>query len=76
MTTTTFSNALLPLAGTDTAIADETPRKPSFFDRVITALQKSREAQARREIARVQAMLGPRIAECADFGRNNLPFNT
>lgn len=75
MTTVTYSNALLPLAGTDTAIVpSQVPVRRSFFTRVIEALQRSREAQAKREIARVQAMLGFTDADREAIARGELPF--
>ena len=76
MTTTTFSNALLPLAGTDIAPAKDAPVKRSFFTRFFEAMHKSREAQARREIARVEAMLGFTIAEREGLSRGELPFRS
>lgn len=76
MTTATFSNALLPLAGTDGTPETETEKKPSLFARFVDALVKSREAQAHREIARVEAMLGITILEREAIARGDLPFNS
>ena len=77
MNTTTFSNALLPLAGTDGAIQSETAN-PSFFSRVLAALVKSREAQANREIARLEAAYGFRLRfdseDLNKVSRQDLPF--
>lgn len=77
MTTVTFSNALLPLAGTDTTVeASKASTRPSLFARIVDALQRSREAQARREIARVTAMLGLTDSDRAALARGELPFRS
>ena len=74
MNTTTFSNALLPLAGTDGTPARDEQARPSFFTRFMEAMHKSREAQARRHIARVEEMLGYSIVDRTAFVRSDLPF--
>lgn len=59
MSTTSFSNALLPLAGIDAGVEPEA--KPGFFARLVAAMIASREAQARREIERVRRSYGIEI---------------
>jgi len=51
MASLTFSNALLPLAGTDKAEAAE-PVKAGFFARFYEALTESRRQAAERELKR------------------------
>jgi hypothetical protein len=77
MTTATFSNALLPLAGTDASVEpSKVPVRRSLFLRIIDALQRSRAAHARREIIRVQAMLGLTDADREALARGELPFRS
>jgi hypothetical protein len=57
MATLTFSNALLPLAGTDKAETTEAT-SPGFFNRAFKALVASRQRSAEREIARIEMMYG------------------
>lgn len=57
MASLTFSNALLPLAGTDKAEKVEAA-KPGFFARALDALVASRQRSAEREIARLEMIYG------------------
>lgn len=57
MATLTFSNALLPLAGLDTAEKNDAA-KPGFFTRALHALVESRRRSAEREIARLEMIYG------------------
>lgn len=57
MATLTFSNALLPLAGTDKAEKVEAA-KPGFLVRAYNALIESRRRSAEREIARLEMIYG------------------
>lgn len=74
MSTTSFSNALLPLAGTDAR--PEVEARPGFFARLLAAMIASREAQARREIERVRRSYGIDIpADRPESGKaSDLPF--
>ena len=76
MNSTTFSNALLPLAGTDMRSAAEV-RKPGFLTRLFAAMVESRQKQADREIARIEAAYGFSLrgdSASPDLGRTELPF--
>ncbi len=57
MASMTFSNALLPLAGTDKSEAADAAR-PGFFARLLEAMMESRRRQASREIARLELVYG------------------
>jgi hypothetical protein len=59
MASLTFSHALLPLAGLDTAEPAESAR-PGFFARFVEALVESRRRAAEREIARLELSYGLR----------------
>ena len=57
MASLTFSNALLPLAGTDKVEAVE-PAKTGFFARFFEALTESRRQSAERELKRLGLAYG------------------
>lgn len=62
MASLTFSNALLPLAGTDkTESAGSTKR--GFFGRLMDAMVESRYRAAKREIARYELAYGLKLSE-------------
>lgn len=60
MASMTFSNALLPLGGTDKAEASETIKR-GFFGRVLDAMIESRRLAAEREITRLEMVYGFKI---------------
>lgn len=72
MNTTTYSDALLPLAGTDASAA--VAAKPGILSRLMQALIRSREMQASREIARIELIMGRSLRSETQFTRNDLPF--
>ncbi len=75
MATATFSNALLPLAGTDTTEVKGSDRS-GFFARLVEALVESRRRAAERELARLETMYGYKLRPLADAGETrDLPFN-
>jgi hypothetical protein len=57
MASLTFSNALLPLAGTDKSDLAETT-KQGFFSRLMDAMIESRRRSAEREINRLELVYG------------------
>lgn len=74
MAALTFSEALLPLAGTDTREAP-VPRKAGFGSRFMAALMESRRRAALREIARVEAAYGIKLRDEAVLPlTRDLPF--
>jgi hypothetical protein len=62
MASMTFSNALLPLAGTDKAETVEAS-KTGFFSRFLAAMIVSRQRAAEREIARLEMVYGFKIRD-------------
>jgi len=62
MASLTFSNALLPLAGTDKTDAAETNTR-GFFGRLMDAMVESRYRAAQREIARYELAYGLKLRE-------------
>jgi hypothetical protein len=76
MASLTYSNALLPLAGTDGKEAVEQTR-PGFFTRLVEAIVESRRRQAEREIARLELIYGFKLRPDATTGEatRDLPFN-
>ncbi len=81
MNTTTYSDALLPLAGEKSQVAARTaPAKRGFLARIIDAIAASNQAKAEREIRRIEAIYGHSLREFggtrpAKIGRD-LPFLT
>ncbi len=74
MATLTFSNALLPLAGTDKAEKVEAA-KPGLFARALNALIESRRRSAEREIARLEMIYGLNFrGNAAKDESRDLPF--
>lgn len=77
MASLTFSNALLPLAGTDTTESAE-PAKTGFFARFMDALIESRFRAAEREIARHERAYNlrslPTEIGAVDVKQADLPF--
>lgn len=73
MNSTTFSNALLPLAGTD-ARSQVEARTSGFFARLVKAMVESRQKQAEREIARIEAAYGFSLRGEAQAKNADLPF--
>jgi hypothetical protein len=74
MNTTTYSEALLPLAGTEGAAAP----KRNFFLRFIDAIAASNAAKAERELRRIEAAYGISLREAhqkAGFISADLPFS-
>ena len=66
MNTTTYSDALLPLAGEKSQVAAKTaPAKRGFFGRIIDAIAASNQAKAEREIRRIEAIYGHSLREFA-----------
>lgn len=62
MASVTFSNALLPLAGTDKAEASEVAKR-GFFGRLLDAMIESRRRAAEREISRLEIVYGFKIRD-------------
>lgn len=62
MASLTFSNALLPLAGTDKTDAAEATKR-GFFARLMDAMVESRYRAAQREIARLEFAYGVKLRE-------------
>ena len=77
MASLTFSNALLPLAGTDKSELAETA-KPGFFARFMDAMIESRRRSAEREIARLELVYGIKLRDddalSEKVGTSDLPF--
>lgn len=77
MASLTFSNALLPLAGTDKTESAE-PAKAGFFARFMDALIESRFRAAEREIARHERTYHlrslPTEVAAVDVKHGDLPF--
>lgn len=74
MASATFSNALLPLAGTDAAATREA-KKPGFWARFYARLIEARMRAAEREIARhVRVKEFRRIGDI-NVAKRDLPFN-
>ncbi|MCU0820764.1 MAG: hypothetical protein MUF11_15960 [Beijerinckiaceae bacterium] len=81
MNTTTYSDALLPLAGEKSQVGARTaPAKRGFFRRIVDAITASNQAKAEREIRRIEALYGHSLR---DFVGNrpakvvrDLPFLT
>lgn len=74
MNTTTYSDALLPLVGTDGAAQP----KRNLFLRFIDAIAASNAAKAERELRRIEAAYGISLREAhqkAGFVSADLPFN-
>lgn len=74
MNTTTYSDALLPLAGTDGA----TQPKRNLFLRIVDAIAASNAAKAERELRRIEAAYGISLHDAhqkAGFIPADLPFN-
>ncbi len=62
MASLTFSNALLPLAGTDKSEAVEATKR-GFFARLMDAMIESRRRSAEREIARFELVYGFKLRD-------------
>lgn len=62
MASLTFSNALLPLAGTDKTESAEATKR-GFFARLMDAMVESRYRAAQREIARLEFAYGVKLRE-------------
>lgn len=62
MASLTFSNALLPLAGTDKTESAESTKR-GFFGRLLDAMVESRYRAAQREIARYELAYGLKLRE-------------
>lgn len=77
MASLTFSNALLPLAGTDKSELAETT-KQSFFARFMDAMIESRRRAAEREISRLELVYGFKLRGedtlSLKVGTSDLPF--
>ena len=77
MASLTFSNALLPLAGTDQSELAETG-KQGFFARLMDAMIESRRRSAEREIARLELSYGFRLRDTDPLSlkveTSDLPF--
>lgn len=77
MASLTFSNALLPLGGTDTAEKVEATSN-GFFGRLYDAMVASRRRAAEREIARLEMVYGfrirPETETDAELATKDLPF--
>lgn len=76
MNTTTYSDALLPLAGEQ---SQAKPAKRGFFTRIVEAIAASNQAKAEREIRRIEAIYGFSVREFGDRpakADRNLPFMT
>jgi hypothetical protein len=77
MASLTFSNALLPLGGTDTAEKVEANSR-GFFGRLMDAMVASRRRAAEREIARLELVYGfklrPDTQTDAELATKDLPF--
>lgn len=74
MNTMTYSDALMPLAGTDGA---KQPKRGIFL-RIIDAIAASNAAKAERELRRIEAAYGISLREAhekAGFNSADLPFN-
>jgi hypothetical protein len=74
MNTSTYSDALLPLAGTESV----TQPKRGLFLRFIDAVAASNAAKAERELRRVEAAYGFSLREAhqkTGFITADLPFN-
>ena len=74
MTMTTYSEALLPLAGTE-GVAQP---KRNLFLRFVDAIAASNAAKAERELRRIEAAYGISLRaahEKAGFISADLPFN-
>jgi hypothetical protein len=74
MNTTVYSEALLPLAGTE----GSTLPKRNLFLRLIDAIAASNAAKAERELRRIEAAYGISLREAhqkAGFISADLPFN-
>lgn len=78
MATLTYSNALLPLAGTDTKEQVEA-KTQGFVARFMAAMMESRRRAAEREISRLELVYGyklrPDTKTEADLASEPLPFN-
>lgn len=82
MASLTFSNALLPLGGTDTAekveVSTVSTESRSVFARFMAAMTESRRRAAEREISRLELVYGFKIRAAteteADLAKTNLPF--
>ncbi len=87
MASLTFSNALLPLGGTDTAETMEAAAVKAqsqgipaqgFLARLTAAMVKSRRRAAEREISRLELVYGfklrPDHESEADLAKGDLPF--
>jgi len=73
MSTITYSDALLPLAGLETAARPKTG--PSLLSRLYAAMIASRTAQAEREIARLRHVYGLDLeGKALPVSRSDLPF--
>lgn len=77
MASLTFSNALLPLGGTDTTEQVEAKSR-GFFGRLMDAMVASRRRAAQREIARLELIYGyrlrPETETDAELATKDLPF--
>lgn len=77
MATLTFSNALLPLAGTDKSEQAEA-RTSGILARLGNALIESRRRSAEREIARLELVYGLKLRDGNSLSlkadRADLPF--
>lgn len=82
MASLTFSNALLPLGGTDTAETMEAAavkaQPQGFLARLTDAMVKSRRRAAEREISRLELVYGfklrPDHESEAELAKDELPF--
>lgn len=77
MASMTFSNALLPLAGTDRVVTAENTT-PGFFARFMDAMIESRRRTAEREIARLEIVYGFKLRDVGNHSDKpdtaELPF--
>lgn len=77
MATLTFSNALLPLGGTDTKEQVEATSN-GFGARLLAAMMESRRRSAEREISRLELVYGyklrPETQTEAEIAAADLPF--
>lgn len=74
MNTTMYSDALLPLSGTDGAQAP----KRGLFLRIVDAIAASNAAKAERELRRIELAYGISLRDAhekAGFVATDLPFN-
>lgn len=73
MASVTFSNALLPLAGTE-PVESKAAEPRGFFARLGAAMIESRRRAAERELARVRFIYGIDQNDDTKAARGDLPF--